>query len=207
MRTRPATAATPAAASASAANSPRVVAPGVSATGAIAAGDEAAFTAFYTAWFAPTLVLAKAITRRDEAFCLDVVQDVMLAVAERLPPLRDERAVRAWLRTATLRASADRQRSELRRRRREGQVGGERGAVSVEEPSAPLSAAEQAAWLAVRLQELPEVDRALLLARFGDETSVADAGAAFGLGDDAAHGRVRRVLVRLRRWAAEWWHG
>ena len=41
----------------------------------VAAGDEAAFTRFYEAWYGPTLALARVISRRDEAFALDVVPE------------------------------------------------------------------------------------------------------------------------------------
>jgi len=64
-----------------------------------------------------------------------------------------------------------------------------------------------AAWLAARLAELPAGDQALLAARFGDGPSVAAVGAAFGFTADGAHGRLRRILNRLRRRAEEWWHG
>jgi RNA polymerase sigma factor (sigma-70 family) len=174
---------------------------------AIAAGDEAAFTAFYRAWFAPALALARAASRRDEAWCLDVVQDVMLAVARRLPPLRDERAVRAWLATAVGHAVTDRVRAEQARRRRERAVAEQLGAIVAPEPWLELAADERVRWLAEQVTELGDADRALLAARFGDALSVAAAGAAFGLSADGAHGRLRRVLERLRNAATEWWHG
>ncbi|MBL8755742.1 MAG: hypothetical protein JNK15_20770, partial [Planctomycetes bacterium] len=78
---------------------------------AIAAGCEAAFARFYTAWFPASLVLAKAVSRRDEAFCLDVVQDVMLKVARRMPALRDAAAVRAWMAASVRNAITDRLRT------------------------------------------------------------------------------------------------
>lgn len=174
---------------------------------AIAAGDEAAFAAFYTAWFPAALALARASSRRDEAFCLDVVQDVMLAVARRMPALRDERAVRAWMTTAVWNAWTDRLRQEQRRQRREQRVGAQQAQAAAAEPWTVLLAGEREQWLAARVAELPASDQALLAARFGESTSVAAAGAAFGLCEDAAHGRLRRVLQRLRQRAAEWWHG
>lgn len=174
---------------------------------AIAAGSEAAFAAFYTAWFPATLALAHASSRRDEAFCLDVVQDVMLRVAQKLPALRDERAVRAWMTTAVLRAISDRLRAERRRAARERVVAAEAAVDRDMEPWLRLAMGERQQWLSARVQELPVQDQALLWARFGDGDSVAVAGARLGLGDDAAHGRLRRVLERLRRAAAEWLHG
>lgn len=175
-------------------------------TARIAAGDEAAFAAFYAQWFAPAVALAKALVRADEAAALDLVQDVMLAVAERLPPLRDERSVRAWLATAIVRAGIDRQRQLRRRALRE------QGAVADRDEAEPPAWAsvldgERTAWLHARLAELSPVEQALVAARFSDGVSVAAAGVAFGLGEDQAHGRLRRVMQRLRQKAAEWWHG
>ncbi len=173
-------------------------------TRAIAAGDEAAFAAFYAVWFAPTLAMAKAASRRDESFCLDVVQDVMLAVCRRLPALRDERALRAWMAKATCRSVVDRGRAESRRRRREHEVA---ATSEVGEAIDVVLDAEQRAWLATALGELPLVEQKLLSARFEPGGSVTAAGAALGLSPDAAHGRLRRVLSRLRERAREWWHG
>lgn len=172
----------------------------------IAAGDEAAFARFYAHWFPSALALAKALVRADEAAALDLVQNVMLAVAERLPPLADERAVRAWLSTALVRAGIDWQRQQRRRERREQRVVADRDVADA--PAwASVLADERAAWLHARLAELSPVEQALVAARFSDSVSVAAAGGAFGLGEDQAHGRLRRVLRRLRRMAAEWWHG
>ncbi len=173
---------------------------------AIARGDEAAFATFYAAWFPAALALARAASRRDEAFCLDVVQDVMFRVCRKLPALAEARAVRAWMATAVWNATTDRVRTEQRRQRREEAVA-PRADDSGPEPLLALAAAERQQWLAARVQELPSLDQALLQARFADAASVAAAGAEFGLGADAAHGRLRRVVQRLQRLAKEWWHG
>lgn len=173
----------------------------------IAAGDEAAFASFYAAWFAATLALARAASRRDEAFCLDVVQDVMFTVSRKMPSLRDERAVRAWMTKAVWNATTDRVRNENSRDRRERCVAAAHGDAADGEPWLALAAGERQQWLSARLQELPASDRALLAARFGDGASVAAVGAAFGFTADGAHGRLRRVLTRLRTLATEWWHG
>ncbi|MBL8723482.1 MAG: sigma-70 family RNA polymerase sigma factor [Planctomycetes bacterium] len=174
---------------------------------AIARGDEAAFAAFYAAWFPATLALARAVSRRDEAFCLDVVQDVMFAVCRRMPALPDEPAVRGWMRSAVAHAITDRVRQEQARRRREEHVAEERGDAHDGEPWHALLRDERAQWLAARLAELPASDQALLAARFADGPSVAAVGATFGLSEDGAHGRLRRALQRLRHLATEWWHG
>jgi RNA polymerase sigma-70 factor (ECF subfamily) len=171
----------------------RDAAPSYPLTGRIARGDEAAFAAFYETWFERLLAFARAATRRDEAFCLDAVQDCMLRVVQRLPALPSEEAVAAWLARALLRVAVDRLRAEARRARRED------AAAQAASPAADdsLLAAEERAWLRARLDELPERDRALLRARFGEGMTLAAAGAACGVTGDAAHGRIRRLLQKL----------
>jgi RNA polymerase sigma-70 factor (ECF subfamily) len=172
----------------------------------IAVGDEAAFTQFYRSWFAPTLALARAISRRDESFSLDVVQDVMLNVVKKLPAVRDDIGVRAWMTRAVANVVTDRLRAEARRERRERTAHGERD-QQTQEPWLRLVTDERHRWLVQSLAALPATDRELLAARFGSSSTVAAAATALGLSEDAAHGRLRRALARLRRQAGEWWHG
>lgn len=182
-------------------------APGVdhTITRRVAAGDEGAFAAFYEAWFAPTLALARACSRRDEPFCLDVVQDVMLRAARRLPALDSAAALRAWMAKAVGNAVTDRVRNEQRRNRRERDAAA--GREARHEPWQQLAERERLAWLDESLRALPATDRALLEARFGGAENVTAAARALGLTADAAHGRLRRVLERMRRSAMEWWNG
>jgi DNA-directed RNA polymerase specialized sigma24 family protein len=44
---------------------------------------------------------ARRATGRDEAFCLDVVQDAMMRIIRSLKPLQSERQLRGYLRAAT----------------------------------------------------------------------------------------------------------
>ena len=62
-------------------------------TAAIARGDSAAFARFYEARFDRAFATARDLTGRDEAFCLDVVQDAMIRVTHRIPTLPDERSL------------------------------------------------------------------------------------------------------------------
>ena len=54
------------------------------------------------------------------------------------------------------------------------------------------------AGLAAAVFELPDRDRALILARFRGDRTLAELGRDFGMTGAAAHGRIRRGLVRLR---------
>lgn len=179
-----------------------VAPPSHALTTRIAAGDEQAFAAFYDLWFDRLFALARASTRRDDAFCLDAVQDCMLKVVRKMPPLTSEDAVAAWLVRALLRAAVDKARSDLRRQRRE-RAHADARPQSCADALPDLLDAEQRAWLAARLAELHPTDRALLQARAQGHT-LAAAGAMAGISLDAAHGRIRRLVARLRDAARDW---
>ncbi len=172
-------------------------APSHTLTARIAAGDERAFATFYELWFDRLLAMARAATRRDETFCLDVVHDCMLRVVQKLPALGTEAAVAAWLLRALLRGAVDRLRQETRRARREASAAAAQ-ASAVTDLETDLLAREERAWLRARLDELPAADRALLLARFDDGLTLHAVGQTVGVTGDAAHGRIRRLLLRLR---------
>ena len=67
----------------------------------------------------------------------------------------------------------------------------------------PLIAGEQEAWLRRELAALDARDRTLLAARFEEGKTLRAAGKAVGMTGHAAHGRIRRLLERLRRAARE----
>jgi RNA polymerase sigma-70 factor (ECF subfamily) len=168
-------------------------------TAAIHKGDEAAYARFYELWFDRVFALARRVSRRDESFCLDVVQECMLRVVRGMRPLRSEASVSAWMARTVFTVAVDHIRAEERRARRERAAAAHRS-DEVAPPS--LDADEQRAWLRARLMELPERDRELILLRFSGDETLAAVGAAQGITGHAAHGRIFRILARLRR-AAE----
>lgn len=130
----------------------------------------------------------------------------MLTVANKMPSLATDEALRAWMTRTVMNAVTDRSRSEARRRRRE-EVVAEVVRGTVAEPWFELCDQERLSWLSASVADLPDTDRALLQARFGETSTVAQAAGTLGLTSDAAHGRLRRVLDKLRQKAAEYWHG
>lgn len=180
--------------------SPRLTAP---LTGAIARGDEQAFAAFYEAWFDRAHALARSISRRDESFCLDVVQDCMMRVVRSLPALKTERAVQAWMARTVFTVTVDRVRQEHRRSRRERGAATPEGAHSRAHPLESAEEREQLDWIRDRLAELPEEDRYLVLERFRGDQTLQAMGESLGISPNAAHGRIWRTVQRLRRAAEE----
>lgn len=168
-------------------------------TAAIARGDERAFARFYEIWFDRSFRLARAITKKDEAFCLDVVQDAMMRVVKSLEPHDDEASLARWMKRVIHTTALDRLRQDLRRARREEVAA--RSAASL--PGASKGAddeatAERIEWIRARLAALPDADRRLLELRYEQGLSLDEVGGAIGSSGDAAHGRIRRLLLRLR---------
>ncbi|MCB9844586.1 MAG: sigma-70 family RNA polymerase sigma factor [Phycisphaeraceae bacterium] len=154
-------------------------------------GDARAIELFYREWFDRCLGLAARATRRDEAFCLDVVQDAMLRVVRRLPRLESEADVSRWMRRVVMSCAIDRLRREARRARHERRA---RGAA----PGGEAPEADRFGPVRAMLESLDADDRALLMLRYGRELTLEGAGSHVGLTGDAAHGRIRRALRRLR---------
>ena len=164
-------------------------------TRAIAQGDTEAFGAFYETWFDRMLAMARAVSRRDESFCLDIVQDTMLRVVRYLKPMPSEKALTNWIARAVLTATIDRLRRESRRPAREREA----ACRLLEEGSERVADEEQIEWLQAQLEVLPARDQQLIRERFHHGRTLEEVGAAVGLSGHAAHGRIRRIIERLRR--------
>ena len=165
-------------------------------TGPIERGDEIAFGRFYDAWFDRAFAIARSVSRRDESFCLDIVQDAMMRVVKSMRALPTESAVEAWMHRTVLTTTIDRLRSDSRRITREQVVAGRESESSDELDR--LVEHERMRWLRAEIDRLPDEDRRLLTARVEDGGTLADAGAAIGVSGNAAHGRLRRIVDRLR---------
>ena len=76
-------------------------------TAAIASGDSEAFARFFGAWFDWMRREAARTTARDEAFCLDVVQDSMMRVIRCLKPMSTDDNPRRSLRVAVRPCASD----------------------------------------------------------------------------------------------------
>ncbi|MCB9882827.1 MAG: sigma-70 family RNA polymerase sigma factor [Planctomycetes bacterium] len=161
-------------------------------------GDGSAFERFYDLFFDACVTWTRNATKRDEDFCLDCCQDVMMIVADRLPRLETKKALAAWLHRCLHTKAIDRLRSEERLARRERSAARHEHDHASADPHEHAVRVEEVEWLTKKLGELEERDRALLHARFFEDASLAATGASVGIGGDAAHGRIRRLLVRLR---------
>lgn len=157
----------------------------------IRAGDEVAFTILYAAWFDRLMAFARAATRRDEAFAADVVQETFLRVIRSLPLLTSDPALESWLFTTARRVAIDTLRSELARQGRER-------TLPELTPSNTGPEQELVAALAQAIEALEAHEREALVMRVTSGLTLVQAAASMGITADAAHGRVRRSLTKLR---------
>lgn len=157
-------------------------------------GDERAFVAFYNDWFPTIVSWARELTGRDDAFCLDVVQETMIRVIRSMPRLETHAAFVAWLRAATRSAAIDLIRRQL------SDTARARAAAKPERVDAamPLVDDEAIASLLGALERLDPEDQLLLRVRAKASASFEELAAALGGTPDSLYGRARRAMVRLR---------
>lgn len=161
----------------------------------LARGDHAALSALYDAWFPRALGLARTMTRRDEAFCLDVVQETFVRVidhAPRLANLAGTDDLDRWMAAVVRSAAIDLLRRDLRRAARETLS---QHRTSSERRDQPHASTHEIQSLIAALH--PD-DQELLMLRFGRGTTLDGAARAVGTSLGAAYGRIRRALQKLR---------
>ena len=129
-------------------------------TRGMAAGEPDAIRAFYDA-YAGWMLTAARRSKRDEAFCLDVVHDAAVRVIEKIRPFDREDAFRVWLGRVVMSCVIDRVRSELRRVERERRHAATTQALA--RAAAPLDDLEQ---LQRRVLQLSQEQWTLLRLRF-----------------------------------------
>ena len=165
-------------------------------TAAMSTGDAAAVAQFYRHYFGILLTEARRATRRDESFCLDVVQEAVLRIIRTIRPVDSEARLRAWLNLVVRTTSLDMLRAEKRRRDREA-AGITRGSEADEDQ------AEQLEWLRRQIAALDPKIVEIIELRFENRWTLAKIAAKFGLPLGSIDGRLRRALTHLRERARE----
>lgn len=164
---------------------------------AMVRGDGTAVEAFYRAYFDRMYAEARRASRRDEAFCLDVVQEAVLRILRTIRPVESEAQLSAWIKLVIRTSAYDLLRSERRRRVRE------QNALGHIEPAA--NDPEQLAWLQEKLRSVDPKIAELIELRFGRGWTLARIAGRLGLTTAAVDGRLRRALHSLRHAAREEW--
>ena len=167
-------------------------------TSAIASGDTEAFTRFFRSRFDRMHAEARRATGRDEAFCMDLVQDAMVRVIKSIKPMDTEKRLRGWLRVVVQSCAYDRLRKEIRRQRWE-----ETASQMPGRPATDDDLGERLDWLRGELANLDDRQARMVVMRYRLGWTLQRIGAALGLSPGAVDGRLGRTLSTLRRRARE----
>ena len=138
--------------------------------------------------------VARRVTLNDD-LARDVSQNVFLLLATRPETVPPGIKLLAWLHRTARHRAIDLVRSENRRKRRE-QISSQEQQIAMTDE--PLDWKELEPVLDSALERLPETDRALILSRFYQRRSHADAAHELGISEDAARMRTKRALEKLR---------
>ena len=164
-------------------------------TTAPAAGEEHAVETFYQRYFDWLYAQARRATRRDESFCLDVIQESLLRIIRTVRAVDDEVRFRAWLRLVVQTTAWDRLRSEKRRQQRELAAVAARSEGSCEEPID----AEQREWLKDQIARFDPQIAQMLELRFQERWTLTKIGQLFGLSIGTIDWRLRKALQEVAR--------
>lgn len=156
----------------------------------MAAGDGMAIEQFYRSYFARMYIQARRATRRDEAFCLDVVQEATLRVIRSIRKVDSEPQLLAWLKLVVQTTAFNHLRQEQRRRQRESS----RAPAAAPEPACR----ETLDWLRAEISRLDPAIIRMLELRFENQWTLREIGERLGLSSGSVDGRLRRALRLLR---------
>jgi RNA polymerase sigma-70 factor (ECF subfamily) len=159
-------------------------------TAAMSRGEPAAVETFYRAYFDRLYAEARQACHRDEAFCLDVVQDAVLRIMRTIRPVESQPQFMAWLKLVIRTTAYDLLRSERRRRLRE-----QSAAADVKQEAANM---ERLDWLQGKLRAIDPKIAQLIELRFTNGWTLARIADRFGLTTSTIDGRLRRALSALR---------
>ncbi len=172
-------------------------------TTAIRAGDADALARFYESWFDFVLGEARRFTGRDESFCLDTVQEVMLRVIHSLKPMDHEASLRGWLRVVTHSCATDLIRRESRERRRGGIF---QRLAEMLSRRIRTERNDDLEWLDDELEQLDFPSAHLLTMRYRFGWTLNEIGRHLDIPPSSVHRKLHTLTENLRRKAREHHH-
>ena len=146
--------------------------------------------------FGPQLTRAAYLHLGDAHAAEDVTQETLVAAWDGAPRCRDETRLRPWLFGILFNRCRKYRRSLWRRMRRERLVARRR----LEEQSGGRENDEQLEMLHQALGKLDDDLRAVIILRFGQDFSVAQAAEALGLPEGTVKSRTHSAIQKLREY-------
>jgi RNA polymerase sigma factor (sigma-70 family) len=174
-----------------------MLAPELSATEltrAISNGDCSAMEVFYRRYFHILYSNARRATRRDEAFCLDVVHDAVLRILRSVREVESEAQLLAWLRLVVRATAYDLLKAQQRRAKREAATATKAAKNSL----TALAEAEQLKILHAQIALLDPQLAHLIDLRYRQQWTLTRIAGSLGLTIGTIDGRLRKALKTLR---------
>jgi RNA polymerase sigma factor (sigma-70 family) len=169
-------------------------------TRGMAAGHRDSVEAFYRQYFDWLYAQARRETGRDEAFCLDVVQEAVLRIIRNIKPVSDAPRLRAWMKLVVRTTALDQFRAE---KRRNNHIVLPIELHSCDDFPHMLFDDEQFEWVKAELQKFDPQLVEMIELRFEQKWTLARIGQRLGLSPGAIDGRLRRAIAVLRSRASE----
>ena len=174
-------------------------------TKAIAAGNSAAVEKFYRLYFEWLYKQARRATQRDEAFCLDVVQEAVLKIIRTLKRVDQERRLLAWIKLVVQSVALDMLKQETRGKNRA--ILATAGQPEFYQMPDVIETVEQQDkqinWLKQQIAKLDPVLVQMIEMRFQKQWTLQKIGQRFGLSAGTIDGRLQRVMKMLREKAID----
>jgi len=171
-----------------------------SVTRAIRAGDSSQFQILFDHFFQAVFREAKRLTGRDEATCLDIVQDTMLKVAYRIKVIDNEPQLAQWIRMVTRTTTYDWLRKELKRNPTTSLPPMDIADTGFPEAeNVRMNDQARLLWIQEQLSELPPKTRQMINLKYRLGWSLKRIGQRFGLKTGAVDGRIRRAVEQLSK--------
>ena len=162
-------------------------------TRAVRSGSREALAEIYDRCAEDVVRSVERVTRRDESFALDCLQEMLMRLAAHPPVVDSHAAFMAWMRVAALNVARNMIVSEQRRSRREV-VAAKGHGVRAEEACADS--------LPTILDQLDEEERALLRLRHVEGMRIRAIAQMIGKTPQAIESAIRRAIGRLREGGA-----
>ena len=162
-------------------------------TRAVRSGSREALAEIYDRCAEEVVFSVERVTRRDEAFALDCLQEMFMRLAAHPPVVDSHAALLAWMRVAALNVARNMIVSEQRRLRRE---------VALASAPAERARDERRESLDAILRQLDEDERTLVRLRHVEGMRIKAIAQAIGATPQAIESAIRRAMARLREGGA-----
>lgn len=160
----------------------------------IQAGDDRSFEIYFNCFFDLMFAESRRISGRDEATCLDLVQNAMFRATRSMTRLKDEQHAVAWTRILIRCTALDwlKVKSNAMPNRLDNTE------PETEEVAENIDVRARILWIENQLEKCHPETRKMIALRYRLGWSLQRIAARFGLKTGAVDGRIRRTIEKIK---------